>query len=123
LEHQWRHRTDERRLRYTGAAVPGEVPRYLAAACGVPYKHRITYIELFKDSCEIVSVMVHVVAVPGLSRPAVAAAIMRDRPEPIRCHEIELVVPSKTTGRPVPQSLKKMSSPSCVFAVGIVTLS
>ena len=59
-------------------AVPGDVAGDLAAAGRVPDVNRVVEIEMRGQRGQVVGVVVHVVAVAGLRRAAVAAPVVGD---------------------------------------------
>ena len=69
------------RLRDPRGAVPADVPGDFAAAGGVPDMDRVSQIEGAGERRQVFGVGVHFIAIPGLARPAVAAAIVRDTAE------------------------------------------
>src|SRR5262245_39938112 len=72
----------------------------LTTTCGVANMNRVGQVECFDELCKIVSVRVHVVAVPRLARPAVAATIMGDTAIAVRRQEEHLIFPSVCAQRP-----------------------
>src|SRR5713101_3149913 len=56
--------------------MPSQIVRHLAAAGGVADVHGILQVEMRGKRRKIVSIMIHVVTVPRLRGPAVAAAVM-----------------------------------------------
>jgi hypothetical protein len=69
---------DEHGLGHALGAVAADVARHFAAAGRVADQHGVLQVQRFDDGGEVVGVGVHVVAVPGLARAAVAAAVVRD---------------------------------------------
>ncbi len=61
------------------AGVAGD----LAAAGGVPGQDRVTQVESLDEAGQVIGMVIHVVAVPRLGRPAVAAPVMGDGPVPV----------------------------------------
>jgi hypothetical protein len=81
-------------------AVAADVARHLAAAGGVADVDRVLQVELADELGEVVGVGVEVVAVPGLARAAVAAAIVRDAAVAARGEEEHLVLEGVGAERP-----------------------
>ena len=54
--------------------------------------NRVTHVELLGERRQIISVGVHVVAVPGLARTPVPATVMRDAPIAVRGQEEHLIL-------------------------------
>ena len=100
LQHQRRHRADQHGLRHALRAVAADVARHLAAAGRVADVDGVLQIERFDQRREIVGVGVHVVAVPGLARAAVAAAVVGDAAVAVRRQEEHLVLPGVGAQRP-----------------------
>ena len=69
---------DQHRLGHALGAVAADVAGDFAAAGGVADVDRVLQVERFDERREVVGVGVHVVAVPGLARAAVAAAVVGD---------------------------------------------
>ena len=61
---------------------------------------RVPDVERFGEGCEIVGIGVHIVAGPGLARPAVAAPVVRDAAIPSRREEEHLVLERVGRKRP-----------------------
>ncbi len=78
LQHQRRHRADQHGLGHTFRAVAADIAGDFAAARGVADMDRVLQVERFDERREVVGVGVHVVAVPGLARAPMAAAVMGD---------------------------------------------
>ena len=100
LQHQRRHRADQHGLGDTLRAVAADVAGDFAAAGGVADVDRVLQVERFDQRREVVGVGVHVVAVPGLARPAMAAAVMRDAAVAARGQKHHLVFPGVGAQRP-----------------------
>jgi len=99
-----------------------DVARHLAAAGGMADQHRIVQIELLDDRSEIVGVGVHVVAVPGLARAAMAAPVVRDRAVTMGRDEHQLVVPRVGVQRPTMTEDDRLAgSPVLVEQFGAVS--
>jgi hypothetical protein len=80
--------------------MAGNVAGDLPAAGGVPDVHGLLQVQGLDERGEVVGVGVHVVAVPGLARAAVAAAVVRDHPEAVLAQEEHLGVPRVRGQRP-----------------------
>ena len=63
-------------------------------------QHNVAQVELVEYRGEVVCVGIHVVAGPGLSRPAVAAPVVGNRAVAMRRHERQLVIPGVGIERP-----------------------
>src|SRR4029077_3139080 len=92
-QHQRRHSTDERGPCHAAFAVTGEIVHNLAAARGMADVNRILQVEVSDHRREVVSVMVHVVAVASLRRAAVTAPVMGDYSIALAQEEQHLRVP------------------------------
>src|SRR5581483_6977176 len=66
----------------------------------MPYVNRVMDIELMYDRVEVVGIRVHIVAVEGLRRAPMAAAIVRDAPIATRRQEVHLIFPGVGVERP-----------------------
>ena len=100
LQHQRRHGADQHRLGDALRAVAADIAGDFAAAGGVADMDRVLQIERSTERGEIVGVGVHVVAVPGLARAAVAAAVMRDAAVAARGQKEHLVFEGVRAQRP-----------------------
>src|SRR5271165_1199594 len=80
--------------------MTADVTGDFSAASGVAYMDCILKVEFFGEGGEIVGVGVHLVAVPGLSRPAVAAPVVRDDSIATLAEEQHLSVPVVRAERP-----------------------
>ena len=100
LHHQRRHRADERRLRHPAFAVACQIVHDLAAAGGMADVNGVLQIEMRRQRREVVGIMIHVVAVAGLGRAAVAAAVMGDDAIAVIEEEQHLRVPVVGRQRP-----------------------
>lgn len=79
----------------------GNVTRHFAAAGGVSDVNRIAQIELFEDGGSIGGIVVEIMPLAHLLRPAVSATIMRDDPVAIEDEEEHLrVQSSEESGQP-----------------------
>src|SRR6202030_3564310 len=92
-EHDWGDRPDQHRFRDARSSVASDVARHLAAAGGVTDERRLLEAEMLDPRREIVSVGVHLIAVPRLARAAVPTAIVRDVSIALGCEEDHLVLP------------------------------
>jgi hypothetical protein len=93
LHHERRHRTDEHRFGHPVLAVAGEVAHHLAPSGRVADVHGLVEVEVGDDGRQVVGVVVHVVAVAGLGRAAVAAPVGRHDPVALTQEEQQLGVP------------------------------
>ena len=80
--------------------MAADVAGHLAAACGVADQHGIMQIERLDERCQVVGVVVHVVAVPGLAGAPTAAPVMGDGAIAMGGHDDQLVVPGVGIERP-----------------------
>ena len=78
LHHDRWHGADEHQLRDPALAVAGDGAGRLAAAGGVTDMDGVAQVQLRDDLGDIGRVVVHVVPLPDLGRPAVAAAVVGD---------------------------------------------
>ena len=76
LQHQRRHRGDQHGLGHPFGAVTADIAGDFAAAGGVANVDHVLQVERLNKLREVVGVGIHVVALPGLARPAMAAAVM-----------------------------------------------
>ncbi|GMA86799.1 hypothetical protein GCM10025868_20490 [Angustibacter aerolatus] len=97
LHHQRRHGRDEHGLRHPRLAVPRQVAHHLAATGRVPDVHGVVQVEVLGERGQVVGVVVHVVAVGGLARPAVAAPVVRHDPVALLQEEQQAARPSRRT--------------------------
>src|SRR5262245_31826532 len=100
LQHKRRHGADVSRLRHAAFAVAREIVHPLAAACGMADMDRILQVEMRGHRREVVSIMVHVMAVAGLRRAAMPAPVMRDDAITLAQEEQHLRVPVVGRQRP-----------------------
>ncbi|MGY3355239.1 hypothetical protein ACVWZK_001902 [Bradyrhizobium sp. GM0.4] len=77
-----------------------DVMHDFAAAGGVADMDRVLEIEMGRHGCEIIGIMIHVVAVGDLRRTAMAATVMRDDAIAARDEEHHLRVPVVSRQRP-----------------------
>src|SRR5579862_5000763 len=80
--------------------MPPDIPRNFAAARGVAHMDRVLQIKLVSKGCEIVSIRVHVVAVPGLGGAAVPAPVMRNNAIATLAEKQHLSIPVVRGERP-----------------------
>ena len=100
LQHEGRNRRHENELRDPLAAVPPQVVDDLSAARGVPDQGEVGQVERRDQDGEVVGVGVHLVAVPGLRRATVAAAVVRDDAVPVLGEEPRTRIPGVGVERP-----------------------
>ncbi len=81
-------------------AVPADVAGHFAAARGVAHVNGVLQIERLDQRRKVVGVGVHVVAVPRLARPAMAATVMGDATVAARGQEEHLVLECVRGERP-----------------------
>src|SRR6185369_2608080 len=96
----WRYRADDRRLRHILLAMTAEVTHHLTAARRMADVNRILQVEMIGDGLQIVRIVIHIVALAGLSRAAVSAPIRRDDPITFGKEEQHLLVPIVRGKRP-----------------------
>jgi hypothetical protein len=75
------NRADQRCLGHPAFAVTGQIVRYLATAGRVTDMYRVLEVEVRRERCEIINIMIHVMTAAGLSRSATPATIMSDDAE------------------------------------------
>src|SRR6478609_240698 len=100
LHHQRRHRANQRSLRDSFFAMPSQIMRYLAAAGGMTNVHCVFQIKMRSQSRKIIGVMIHVMAVAGLSGPSVATPVMGDDAIAVFEEEEHLRIPVVRRQRP-----------------------
>src|SRR5207302_8396229 len=100
LQHQRRHRTDQRSLRHLAFAVPSQIMRHLAAAGGMTNVHGVLQIKMRRQSRQVVGIVVHVMAVARLGGPDVASSVMGDDAIAVFEEEQHLRVPVIGRQRP-----------------------
>src|SRR3989442_6096219 len=100
LEHQRGYGAHQHSLSEALCAVAADVASHLAAAHGMTDQHRLVQIKCVDERRQVVSVVVHVVAVPGLAGSAMAATVMGDGAIAVGGHEERLVVPDVGIERP-----------------------
>ena len=100
LHHDRRDGADQHRLGDAALTVPGDVVHDFPAAGGVSDVDGVVKIEMSGHRGEIVGVVVHVVTVAGLGRPAVSPAVMGDDPVAVLEEEQHLGVPVVGGQRP-----------------------
>src|SRR5438445_2460636 len=100
LQHQRRHRADQRSLRHPAFAMPSQIMRHLAAAGGMTNVHGVLEIKMRGQSRKVVGVMIHVMAVARLGGPAVASSVMGDDAIAVFEEEQHLRVPVIGRQRP-----------------------
>ena len=91
---------DEHDLADASRAVAADVSHDFAAAGGMADEHDIAQVERLDHGGEVVGVVVHRVAVPGLARPAVPTPVMGDRAVAVRRHQQQLRIPGVRVERP-----------------------
>src|SRR4029077_12949361 len=77
LHHQRRNGADDRRLSDPTFAVAREIVNHLASACRMTDMDRILEVEMLDHGRKVVRVMIHIMPVANLRRPAVASPVMR----------------------------------------------
>ena len=100
LEHQRRHRADQDGFGDALRPVPADVASDLAASGRVPDMDRVLQVELLDELSQVVRVGVHVVSLPRLARPAVAASVVGDAAIPLRRQKEHLVLEGVARERP-----------------------
>ncbi|HEX7485411.1 MAG TPA: hypothetical protein VF332_04615 [Vicinamibacterales bacterium] len=80
LQHQRRDGGDQRSLGHAFRAVAANIAGHFAAARREADQRGAIQAERFDELREIVGIGVHVVATPGLARPAMAATVMGNAP-------------------------------------------
>src|SRR5690606_13420604 len=77
-QHEGRDRADQHRLLHPRGAVAADVASHFAAAGGEADHGDIAQVERGDHRRQVVGVVVHVVAVPGLAGAAMATAVVGD---------------------------------------------
>src|SRR3984957_11877891 len=80
--------------------MPSQIVRHLATPRGMADVDRISQVEMRRESGQVIGIMVHIVAVGGLSRAAVPTAVMGDHPIAVMQEEQHLVIPVVRAERP-----------------------
>src|SRR5262249_50853000 len=93
LHHDRRHSADEHQLGDAAFAVAGEVSSCLAAAGRMADVDSVAQVEVLDDGGGVGGIMVHVVAVADLARPAVSASVVGDDAIAVPDEVEHLVVP------------------------------
>ena len=93
LHHERRHRADQRCLGHPAFAMPGQVMRHFSTAGRVPHVDGVFQVEMRRQSRQVVGVTVHIVAVGGLGRTAMATAVMGNYAIAVMQEEQQLRVP------------------------------
>ena len=101
--------------------MTSDVPGDFAAPGGVPDQDDVVQVEVLDDGGQVVGVVVEIVALPRLARGAMARNpwLATKLAEPSQASAVSGQPWLKTTGCPLPQSLKKISVPSEVVTVGM----
>jgi hypothetical protein len=81
-------------------AVAPELVGDLAPAGRVADQHDVAQVELCDQFGQVVGVLVHVVAIPGLVGSSVATAVVRDHPVALLTQEQHLAIPGVGAERP-----------------------
>src|ERR1019366_7348563 len=100
LQHQRRDRGDQRGLGQAFRAVATDIAGDFATTGGKPDQSRAFEIERFDESREVIGVRIHVVAVPRLTRAAMATTVMGDAAIAVGCQEEHLSLPTIGIQRP-----------------------
>ncbi len=100
LEHQRRHGRDQHGLGHPLGAVVADVAGDFAAAGGMADVDGGPQVQAGDKLVQVGGVGVHVLAVEGLARPAVAAAVMTDAAKAVGGQEEHLVFPGIHGQRP-----------------------
>ena len=100
LDHQRRHRRDDRRFRHARLAMARQIMHDFAAAGGMADMDGVLEIEMLRQGGEVVGIVIHVMAIADLGGPAVAAAVMGDDAEALVEEEEHLGVPIIRRERP-----------------------
>ena len=100
LQHQRRDGGDQRGLGHPLRAVAADVAGHFAAARGEADQDGALQVERLDELREVVGIGVHVVAVPGLARPAMSAPVMGDAAIAVGGQEHHLGFPAIRAERP-----------------------
>ena len=91
LQHERRNRANQHGLGNALGSMTPDVARDFAAASRMTNMDGILQVECRDELGEVVGVGVEIVSIPGLTRPAMAAAIMSDAPVSARSQKEHLV--------------------------------
>jgi hypothetical protein len=80
--------------------MPRQIARHFAAPGGMANVDSILQVEMHRKSRKVIGIMVHIVAVGGLSRATVPTAIVGDNPIAMMQEEQHLVIPVVRAERP-----------------------
>jgi hypothetical protein len=80
--------------------VASDIVDDLATARGMAHMYRLLHVEMIYDRRNVVGVMIHIMAVPDLTRPSMSAPVVRDDPETLGQKEEHLGIPVICTERP-----------------------
>src|ERR1700692_3573034 len=80
--------------------MPADVARNLSATRRMTNVDRIFQVERRNELGQVVRVVIHLVAIPRLTRPAMAAPVMRNAPEAALAQKQHLVFPRVRAQRP-----------------------
>jgi hypothetical protein len=101
--------------------VASNVTGHLSTPGGVAHQRGVLEIQRLDDGCKIVGIAVHVVSGRGLTRPAMAATVVRNHAEAVLREEQQLAVPSVGVQRPaVRERYDRAFSPVLVVDLGAV---
>ena len=100
LEHQRRDGAEQHDLRHSGRSVAAHIPGHLASSCRVSDQYGVMEVESLDDGGEVVGVVVEIIAVPGLTRPASTPAVVGDCAEAAVGDELRRTVPRIGGQRP-----------------------
>src|ERR1700687_1607784 len=89
--------------------MPTQIARYLAAAGGMADMDGVFQVEMRRKSGQVVGVMVHIVALGGLSGAAMATAVMGDHAIAMLQEEQQLHVPIIGRQRPTVRKNNRLS--------------
>ena len=123
LHHDRRHGADEHQLGDTALAVARDIVRRLAAAGRMANVDGVAQVEMRDDRGDVRGVVVHVVTLADLARPAMAAPVMGNDAIPL-LHEVEhLGVPVVGAQRPAmmeDEGLRVLGAPVLVVELDVV---
>ncbi len=100
LEHDRWHRSHEHSLGNPCRAMAADVAGHFPAACRVTDHHHVSQVQQLKQLRHIVSILVHVIAIPRLAGTSMPAAVVRDTAKSMGCEEKHLRLPRVRTERP-----------------------
>jgi hypothetical protein len=78
LDHQGRHRADQRCLARPALTMPAQIMRDFTTSGRMADVNRVLQVEMRGERSQVVCIMVHIVTVGGLRRTSVATPVVGD---------------------------------------------